>query len=157
MSEGPTPLWDAIDLAITAVASEPGRRVVVVFTDGFDTGSRRANFNEVVARSQADNVMIYPVGLPYLTPRTDPLRMISTPPDNRLRSLADQTGGGYVELTPKSALDAMFGRVADELHRQYRLGFVPDPSDGRMHELRVSVNRPGLHVRATQRYRAPLP
>lgn len=155
--DAPTMLWDAIDLAIAAVASEPGRRVVLVFTDGDDTGSRRENFNRVVERAQADDVMIYAVGVTRLVPGTNPLRMLSYPPNGRLRRLADETGGGYVELTPKTDLGATFARVADELRRQYLLGFTPDRPDGTMHELRVTLTGPGLHVRARLQYRAPLP
>ena len=156
-SRAPTLLWDAIDLAIAAVASEPGRRVVLVFTDGDDTGSRHANFDRVIERAQADDVMIYAVGVTRLVLETDPLRMLTFSPDGRLRRLAEATGGGYTELMPKTDQGATFARVADELHRQYLLGFAPDPRDGKMHELRVSATRPGLHVRARQRYRAPLP
>lgn len=156
-SRAPTLLWDALDLAIAAVASEPGRRVVLVFTDGDDTGSRRANFNRVIERAQADDVMIYAVGVTPLVPGTDPLRMLSFQPDSRLRRLADETGGGYVELTLKTDLGATFARVADELRRQYLLGFTPDRPDGTMHELRVTLTRPGLHVRARLQYRAPSP
>ena len=118
-ARAPTLLWDAMDLAMAAVASEPGRRVVLVFTDGEDTGSRRANFNRVVERAQADDVMIYAVGVTRLVLQKDPLRMLSVPPDARLRRLAEATGGGYVELTPTTELGATFARVADELRRKY--------------------------------------
>jgi len=154
-ARAPTLLWDAIDLAIAAVASESGRRVVLVFTDGDDTGSRSTNFNRVVERAQADDVMIYGIGVTRLVPGTNPLRMVSVTPNARLRRFADETGGGYVELTLKTDLGATFARVADELHRQYLLGFTPDRPDGAMHELRVTPMRPGLHVRARLRYRAP--
>ena len=42
-----------------------------------------------------------------------------TRPDRRLRELAEQTGGGYFELTRTADLNSTFTRVADELHRQY--------------------------------------
>ena len=34
--EGPTPLWNAVDTGIDDSCVEPGRRVVLVFTDGVD-------------------------------------------------------------------------------------------------------------------------
>src|SRR5262249_3442698 len=33
---GPTPLWNAINVGITALLHQQGRRVVLVFTDGMD-------------------------------------------------------------------------------------------------------------------------
>src|SRR6476620_7289509 len=35
--EGPTPLWNAINVGITALLHEEGRRVILVFTDGVDS------------------------------------------------------------------------------------------------------------------------
>ena len=35
-SEGPTPLWNAVNVGITALLHQQGRRVVLVFTDGMD-------------------------------------------------------------------------------------------------------------------------
>ena len=35
-AEGPTPLWNAVNVGITALLHQQGRRVVLVFTDGMD-------------------------------------------------------------------------------------------------------------------------
>jgi hypothetical protein len=56
--------------------------------------------------------------------------MIRLPPeepkvDDRLPKIAAATGGGYFKLTSTNNLGATFRRVADELHRQYALGFTP--------------------------------
>ena len=45
-------------------------------------------------------------------------------------------------------LSATFARVADELHRQYAMGFSPEKLDGKTHKLEVRVNRPGMTARA---------
>jgi len=75
-------------------------------------------------------------------------------PDGNLRKIADHTGGGYVELTwsQGSDLGPTFARVADELHHQYVLGFVPTTLDGKTHELEVHVKGSGLTVRARKTY-----
>ena len=46
------------------------------------------------------------------------------PPDPDLRRLADDSGG-YFEVRAVENLGALFTRVAEELHRQYWIGFVP--------------------------------
>ena len=49
-------------------------------------------------------------------------------------------------------LSETFVRVADELHRQYWLGFVPRKLDGKTHEIEVKVRKRGMDVRARQTY-----
>ncbi len=112
----PTYLWDAIDVSMTALSHEKGRRVVLIFTDGEDETSKRMNFDRVLARAEAEDFMIYAIGLESHVLGT------VTKPDKHLRQLANETGGGYFELKQTADLDSTFTRVADELHRQYVLG-----------------------------------
>jgi hypothetical protein len=51
----------------------------------------------------------------------------------------------------------VFARVADELHRQYLIGFRPPEADGKPHAIDVRVNLPGAVVRARRGYQAPKP
>jgi hypothetical protein len=78
------------------------------------------------------------------------------PPDSDLRKLAEFTGGGYSELTWAQSQDLgpTYARIADELHHQYVIGFVPPLLDGKVHELDVRVKRSGLSVRARKSYTA---
>ena len=39
---GPTPLWNAAAVAMQALEQEPGRRVVLMFTDGYDNPDARS-------------------------------------------------------------------------------------------------------------------
>jgi hypothetical protein len=73
-----------------------------------------------------------------------------------LRRLADDSGGGYFEVTNAERLGPLFTRVAEELHRQYWLGFAPPVRDGKVHQIAVTVKRPGMTARARQSYVAPL-
>lgn len=144
----PTFLWDAIDDSMSALARQSGRRVVLAFTDGEDDRSERRDFGEVLARAQSESFMIYAIGLQSkFLGRT-------TRPDRSLRRLAAETGGGYFELTDTADLNTTFTRVADELHRQYVLGFTPEKLDGTVHKLEVRVKVPGMTVRSRQTYLA---
>ena len=52
----------------------------------------------------------------------------SDEPDPGLRELAAASGGGYRELSDVETLGPAFAEVADELHRQYLLGYLaPKP------------------------------
>ena len=80
-----------------------------------------------------------------------------SPPDKKLRELAVVSGGGYFEATNAADLSRLFTRVAEELHRQYWIGFEPTKRDGKLHEIKVKVKRPGMVARARQSYLAPSP
>ena len=144
----PTFLWDAIDESMTALSKETGRRVVLIFTDGDDQTSRRMTLQSDIARAQTEEFMVYAIGL------RSQIMGQTTRPAPGLRKLAEETGGGYFELTKTADLGPTFTRVADELHRQYVLGFSPQTLDGRMHKLDVKVKVAGMQVRARKSYLA---
>jgi len=54
--------------------------------------------------------------------------------------LAQDTGGGYVEVTRAGALARTFTRILEELHSQYLLAFVPTAGAGRVHQVEVVAN-----------------
>jgi VWFA-related protein len=65
--EGPTPLWNAVNVGITALLHEEGRRVILVFTDGvdapFNAGPNNSSLKDVMKRAEEENVMVYAIGL----------------------------------------------------------------------------------------------
>ncbi|HWT01648.1 MAG TPA: VWA domain-containing protein, partial [Pyrinomonadaceae bacterium] len=59
---GGTKLYDAVDLVINRLLSrEQGRKAVVLFTDGVDTTSTRANYQSNVRDAEELDALIYPV------------------------------------------------------------------------------------------------
>ena len=167
---GPTPLWNAADAGIAALLAEDGRRVVLLFTDGVDSpmNLRMNNLSvmDVMARAQRQNVMVYAVGLESAGPQAPVRRRggfgggfggggaMRQGPDPGLPTIAEETGGGYFELRRAEDLRSAFARVADELHRQYALGFEPARLDDKMHRIEVKVKKPGMKVRARKNYHA---
>jgi Ca-activated chloride channel homolog len=149
---GETALWSAITVGMNALAKTTGRRVVLVFTDGYDTSRSRPTLNDVMARAKTEEFMVYGIGLRGLS--RDGLNRLD-PPDPGLQALATASGGGYFELSTADGLAATFKRVADELHRQYLLGFQTSATDGVLHDLEVRVRKPGVTARARKNYLAP--
>ena len=144
----PTRLWDAVFEGMNHLSEETGRRVVLVFTDGDDTASKLVDFDRVIERARDDQFLIYAIGL-----QSQFMGRV-TRPDRKLRRLAEETGGGYFELTKTQDLGTAFSRVADELHRQYVIGFTPASLDGKVHKLEVRSVVPGMTVRARRSYLA---
>jgi VWFA-related protein len=71
--EGPTPLWNAVNVGITDLLHQEGRRVVLVFTDGMDApmnfSQTNSSLNDVMKRAEEENVMVYAIGLAGGGPR----------------------------------------------------------------------------------------
>jgi Ca-activated chloride channel family protein len=150
----PTRLYDALAASLDELRGIEGRKVVLVFTDGEDTASR-IGLGTVEDRARSEEVMIYAIGLQ--SAYFNGTRQVRTKPDPGLRRLAQETGGGYFELEKTTDLAPTFTRVAQELHSQYVLGFVPAVLDGKVHRLAVRVKRPGASARARQSYVATPP
>ena len=108
--------------------------------------------------------MIYAIGLrsrrrqsgpPGLGPGGLRAAVVDDLPDPELARVAEETGGGYVEIRPGDDLAEAFAHVADELHGQYLLGFAPPQRDGKVHDIDVRVAAKGLKARARKSYVAP--
>lgn len=169
--EGPTPLWNAVNVAMTALRGQEGRRVVLVFTDGVDQPMNfkfnNVSLPDVMTRAKQEDIMVYAVGLESRVPfgnRRAPLpgrgglgmgpAMIAQKPDPGLPKIAEESGGGYFELTRAEDLRQTFARVAEELHRQYAIGFEPTKLDGKLHKLEVKLKKSGMKARARKSYLA---
>lgn len=168
--DAPTPLWRAIDEAMDTFGDDSGvRRVVLVLSDGKDSGptafSRKvASQGEVIDRARNDNVMVYGVGMrsrqqrsnaPGIGPGGLQAALLAEMPDPGLARVAEETGGGYIEIRYGENLVSAFASVADELHSQYLLGFVPPKRDGKTHKIDLRVRQSGLKVRGQKSYLAP--
>ncbi len=144
-----TRLFDALLVGLDELKPIDGRRVILVFTDGDDTTSK-AHFGNVLDRARADETMVYGIG--FESVYFDGARMVKTKPDGGLQKLAEDTGGGYFELSKTDDLGPTFSRVALELHSQYVLGFEAKQLDGKVHKLTVKMTQPGMTARARRTY-----
>lgn len=136
-----TALWDAIDAGRVAVSAAEGRRVVLVITDAKDNSSV-ADIDAVRTAIERSDVMVYGIGV----------RGSEGLETSEMRALARATGGWYFELRPTDDMAAAATRVAEELHRQYVIGFSPSMLDGRRHKLDVTAKKSGLTIRARRSY-----
>jgi Ca-activated chloride channel family protein len=168
--DAPTPLWRGIDEAIGAFSdTDDTRRVILVLSDGKDTGpisfrERPHSQSEVIDHARSKDVMIYGVAMrsrsrasssPGLGPGGLQAMINAELPDPGLARVAEETGGGYLEIRLGQDLGPAFAGVADELHTQYLLGYEPPRRDGKVHDVTVKVNQNGLKPRARKNYVAP--
>jgi Ca-activated chloride channel family protein len=151
--EGYTALYDAIAVYLSRVAETPGRKTLVLFTDGDDTTSRISP-REVEKLVRSSAATIYPVAFPgeYRPNTPESLRSHSF-----LHSIAGLSGGRVFQPTASRELAAIYQSILDELGTQYVLGYVSDnpKRDGKFRRITVELKRPGLKVRHRPGYDAP--
>ncbi len=144
-----TRLYDAVHASLDELEKVDGRRVLLLFTDGADFGSRLGS-GRAMERARDAEVMIYGIGLE--TEFFNGQSVVRSKPDSILNRFANETGGGYFDLKKDADLNASFTRIAHELRSQYLLGFSPASLDGKVHKLDIRAKRPGLKTRSRRSY-----
>ena len=136
-----TRLYDAVDFTLQALKPEPGRKAVILFTDGENTWGK-ATMKSTLQEADESDVIIYA------------LQYGDMPPDKYLQQLADKTGGRYFKAGDVNTIRQSFAGVAEELRRQYMIGYYPkEPSQpAQERKIKVKVNRKGVAVRARRSY-----
>ncbi len=146
-SWGGTALYDATVRTLDMVSRHWGRKGVIIFSDGDDQNSQTTR-EKALARVQASDAMLYPVG--FGAGATVPgLR-------SNLETYARATGGrAFFPRTPKE-LDDVFEHIVTELAHQYVLSYAPtNPKpDGGWRDIKVQVRSGKYDIRARRGYRA---
>ena len=134
------------------VAKLPGRKVLVLFTDGDDNASR-VNSAELMRLLRASDVVVYSIACQGERPNS----MEGVRAHAFLASLAETSGGRVFTPYSSRQLPAIHQSILEELGSQYVLGYVPDNSarDGRWRKLAIVVNRPGVRLRYRPGYVVP--
>jgi Ca-activated chloride channel family protein len=154
-------VWGGLNRSLSTLGRESGRRAVLLFSDGADMPSpvglklpprdgclwaadtSLVTLDDVVRRAEREGVMVYTVSIENRS---------GTTRDGDLRRIARESGGERYRLEREAELAVAFTSIADELHHQYLLGFVPEAFDNKRHDLDVRVKRPGLSARARRSY-----
>jgi hypothetical protein len=140
-----SPIWVALDRAVTALQPETSRRVIVMYTDGRNTNIGQYNYlkvneSSVRDRLEAEGVMLYAIGFQGVSL------------GGGIKTIARRSGGRGTELGKGDDLAKALTAIADELHHQYLIGFTPAAFDGKSHKIEVQLKKPELTVRARQQY-----
>ncbi len=180
-SGGTTRVYDAIDLVLTErLANVSGRKAVVLFSDGVDTGSLLATARSTIDLVEESDVLVYIIqydtredvrekiqgysgrrgaGAGQVLTGT-PIRGATEEEYQRanryLKEVADCGGGRLFKVEMLGDVNQSFQLIADELRHQYMLSYYPsnDKRDGNYRRIRVVVNQPNTAVRARKGYRA---
>jgi Ca-activated chloride channel family protein len=137
---GETAVMDGVYVALMTTQAQPGRSLVVVCTDGYDTASWLTRA-EVIEAAKRSNAVIYAVSA------------ADAGVSSELRNVSDATGGQTMRVASGSDLAAAFQRILRDFRSRYVLTFSPRGVEpGGLHRLDVRVKRPGVTVKARQTY-----
>lgn len=148
---GPSPIWDAVNDALTALRSRQGRQAVLLITDGQTTGNR-LGLAEVADRAIAAAV---PINVVFTGPsgliRQTREMSAGVYPDRAVMQLAHATGGSYSARPPSQSIE---NAPVDALRKgsratrsAYRLEFIAPVKAG-FQRFVVTTPNPQHRVRA---------
>lgn len=179
-----TQVYEAVYTAVWERLHDlPGRKAVIVFSDGIDTASSEISAEDTLdAVIESEDIIVYPIryatredverkmearvraslssnGTPGVESKLDQARReidrTYRNADEYLQQLADMSGGIVERADRLGDLKSALGRIAEELRHQYLLGYYPTNKerDDRTRKISVRVSRPGVTVRARPAYR----
>ncbi|MDT4895495.1 MAG: Ca-activated chloride channel [Acidobacteriota bacterium] len=151
-------VWQFCDEKMRSV---PGRRVLVVITDGDDNNYSRATLNDAIDIAQRTETTIFAVstkaGLLGTVPGVEG-GTTSSGADRDLQKLCEETGGTAFFTGDILELERAFTRISKELRSTYIITYKPtnDKYDGskRKIEVKLASNRDGLKVKTRKEYKA---
>jgi len=153
VAEGGTALYDALYDSLAQLSKmRDQRRVVVVVTDGIDEnaasngpGSLRT-WDEVLDKLLQTEAAVYAVGIGSRVER------------DRLRLLADKSGGAAYFPTDVTTLAGDYQKILDELRRRYVLGYESTNRrrDGQWRKVEIRPRQRDIEIRSRGGYYAPL-
>jgi VWFA-related protein len=139
---GETSWVDAAFAGLMIAESEPGRSLVLVFTDGVDTSSWLAP-DAATGIARRTGVVVYGVSAGAARKPA------------HLSALADATGGRLIEIDTTTALRGTFLHILEEFRHRYVLAFSPrGVSQSGWHTLDVRLKSRRATVRARPGYYA---
>jgi len=167
-----THLYDAVDVALNEKLNRvPGRKAVVLLTDGVDYVSLETRASNLHAAEETE-AMICSVQYDTFFDQTD-IRVWDKevikktarlyPPGlgredykratTYLTELAAKSGGEFYHAADLGNIRRAFARIAEQLRSQYSLGYYPANSTAaQQRTIKVQINRHDLVVRARRSY-----
>lgn len=177
---GGTALYDTIETVISShLKAMPGRKALVILTDGIDTSSKRGTYQNTITLASEQSLLIYPIqwntrdgflakqlsradnlavigGAIYTTPSGESLSKAYERGTRYLQRIARTSGGRFQSAEKLQKLEHSFARIAEELRQQYSLNYYPTnhsvSNKKRRIKVRVSFPDAVVHARVSYAY-----
>jgi len=146
---GETSLYDAVYLAAEEkLRYEAGRKVMVVISDGEDTGSLVSK-EEAIEAAQISDALIFGIGVRGRQSRGG---------FGDLKRFCEQTGGAFFSPRAKfEEIQEAFRSIGKALKGQYSLAYSPTDQrkDGTFRAIEIRCKNRSIRIRARKGYYAP--
>jgi Ca-activated chloride channel family protein len=145
-AEGGTALYDALYAAFRKLRNVPGRKAIVLLSDGEDTNSK-FSYARILEAAKTSDVIIYSIGLG--------VSILDVASHSVLKELAEETGGRSFFTGKAEELEEVYQRIAEELRSQYYITYSPTNEnwDGKWRKIRLTApRRKDLDIRTRQGY-----
>ncbi len=157
-ASGGTAVNDFLYMSLKLLDARIGRRAVILLSDGFDVHSVLP-IDEVLWKARTSQSIIYWIQLDEKQKETSFSSAWRDAKSNdheyrTLKKTVVESGGRILRIDKASQLEGAFANILRELREQYVLGFYPTDrkKDGKWHQIKVDVQRPGIKVRVREGY-----
>lgn len=153
---------NALEQTAKLLAKLPGRKTVVLMTEGTFSDEAAQRARTIVTRASEAGIVIYTVnprglsakmsGIPGEAPNEVGTDILSGLADDVPNFMAVGTGGMFIRN--ENNLGRALQRIEDDTSTYYVLGYAAPPASGRdeFRRIRVTIKRKGLDVRARHGY-----
>ena len=140
---------------VGAISKLPGRKAIVLITDGIDNASKLSLFEAMAAARKVD-VPIYAIGFASSTAATE----ASTPSPEAgtnaeiLKLIASETGGNFFWIDDPDDLKEAIHSVEEDLRSEYVLGYTPPRTacDGSFRKIDLKLSKDRYRIRTRKGY-----
>jgi VWFA-related protein len=143
---GGTNFYDAVYLAAhDKLASEAGRKAIVVLSDCEDNGSK-LKLQEAIETTQRTDTVVH-----ILLVAQDGGDL------NAAKRFTDETGGRTIVVRSERNLEEAFDQISEELRTQYTIGYTPSNKahDGSYRKVKLEMKNKDYSVLTRRGYYAP--
>jgi len=142
-AEGKTALYDSVMFSLYYFAGIKGQRAVLLLSDGKDESSR-FDFDQTLEYARRAGITVYSIGL----------RLYDPGARNKLRRLADETGGRSFFIGDIGELDDIYTQIQQELRSQYLVAYQSNnrSEDEAFRAVDLEVDRSGVEVKTLSGY-----
>jgi Ca-activated chloride channel family protein len=145
-AQGRTALFDAMTQASLDISKRPGKKTLIVFTDG-DDNSSALNANAAVAGANRVGIPVYAIAEGEAVQSQNLKKLLD--------EMTGRTGGAAYLVKRSGDIEQLFHRIAQDLQHLYMISYQPpsSPADGKWHKIELVVK--GLkdsRVRAKEGY-----
>jgi VWFA-related protein len=143
-----TALYDAIYLACNdKLATEAGRKAIVIVTDAQDEGSKMRLEDAIEAAQRTDTVI-------HILLVSDPRYGAN---GGVAKKLTEETGGRVISVSSEKKLEQAFDEISEELRSQYTVGYYRSDTakDGRFRKVKVEMANKDFKALTRKGYYAP--